>query len=197
MEPGRPLGLEPGDTILEARVIFSVEGEQVAAVVRSGWEEAPSPVPAIAGTVVAVVALLVLFRFLPPATAVGAATVLAGVAALVIGAWQYRSLPPETAPGPTLWILPLTAMLAGAAALWAAPRPRQGPLALALGALAGAELLVWAWSRREGLWRALIPSDAPFWADRATMMAAIVVGAVAVVASLVQLVRMPRAVAPT
>ncbi|MDY7105314.1 MAG: hypothetical protein S0880_29355 [Actinomycetota bacterium] len=196
MQPGRPVGLEPGDTILDSRVIFVVEGTEVEAVVRSVWEEAPSPIPPIFGAAATVLVLLALARLLPAARAVAIGATVLGAAALVIGWWQFASLPPETAPSPTLWLLPATATIAGAVAIWAAGRPRRQPLALALTALAGAELLVWVWTRQEGLWRALIPTDAPFWLDRATTAAALVVGIAAVAVSLVRLVRMPRAVAP-
>ena len=49
----------------------------------------------------------------------------------------------------------------------------------ALVLLAALELAVWVWLRRDGAFRAVIPTDAPFWLDRGVMAATAVVAVAA------------------
>ena len=44
-------------------------------------------------------------------------------------------------------------------------------MSYALVLLAALELAVWVWVRRDGAFRALIPTDAPYWLDRGVMAA--------------------------
>ena len=60
------------------------------------------------------------------------------------------------------------------------------PVVATLGAAAGVELALWAWLRRDGLWRALLPTDAPWPLDRFVTVAVAVVGMVAAVDLLVR-----------
>ena len=51
-------------------------------------------------------------------------------------------------------------------------------MSYALVLLAALELAVWVWLRRDGAFRAVIPTDAPFWLDRGVMAATAVVAVV-------------------
>jgi hypothetical protein len=89
--------------------------------------------------------------------------------ALVIGVWQFGSLPASTDPLWTWWILPLVAVFASTSAVFSASGARSS--AGAGMAIAGSQLLVWSFQRRAGLWSAILPSDAPWWLDRAVTAA--------------------------
>jgi hypothetical protein len=78
-------------------------------------------------------------------------------------------VPAETGPPLTPIALSVIALLVGALALL---RPGwRAPLVL----VAGAELLVWVWLRRLWLVRAVLPTELPFWLDRAATAAVAVV----------------------
>ena len=190
MNPSPPLGRHPGDVILEARVPLVVDGGQVSVEVISTWEPAPSPVAAwlgLAAGAVLAAAAVVWRRHRPVAVAIVA---VAGVAALVTGMWQFRSVPALTGPTKLSWALPVAGLLAVVAA---GAMMRQAWWAWAAVAVAGGELLVWSWLRRRHLSAAVLPTNAPFWLDRA-VTAAVFVGAAAVTAVAIQqlLGRPPR-----
>jgi hypothetical protein len=195
----RPLGAEPGDVILQGVIPIVVDNAEVEVSVESRWLDPPSPVPLIAGLVLALAAVAVLVFVVPslasgrssPAQAgrgVGAAlglTALWAVPAVAVGAGATLGLPGEAAPGVTFWLLPLLAALAAVGGLVLVRR--SGPDGLpslagpALLALAGLELLVWFWLRRPALTRALVPTEAPVWLDRAVVAGAVVIGLSALV----------------
>ena len=196
MNPQRPPGAEPGDTILEAVIPVTVDGDEVLIEVRSTLLSGPSPVGPVLGALLGlglgVGALLLARRSgssdrsgvrLWPLGPVVAAWALV---AAVLGFWGIRGFPPEAAPGPALWALPAVAALVVVAALvieWrgllAAPlRVLVGP---ALLAVAGVELLLWVWLRRLALVRALVPGDAPGWVERGVIAGAGALGLVALV----------------
>ncbi len=62
MNPKRPPGAEPGDTILEAVIPLRVDGNDVSVTVVSILEEPASPLPAIGGAAVGLVAAALLMR---------------------------------------------------------------------------------------------------------------------------------------
>ncbi|MGF1599889.1 MAG: hypothetical protein ACFCVK_23755 [Acidimicrobiales bacterium] len=220
MNPGRPIGAEPGDTILEAVIPLVVDGDEVAVAVSSTLLPAPSPAPLAiglgAGVAAGGAALAAGLRRRrpgggPAATAarpgslqLGPLMVTTGVVAATAAAfgwWAYRSVPAETGPSPLLWLLPAVALVVIAGAATATRRrllaPPLGLLATAAAvAVAGMELALWSWIRRHALVRALIPSDAPATIDRVVIAAAAVLGVIAVVAAGVAVVgstiRAPR-----
>jgi len=203
MNPARPIGAEPGDVILEAVIPLDVDGTPVAVEVQSELLASPSPLGSVSGALAALVGgtvLLVGWRRrvatadgeLRPGDAAGPLGVLAVVAAVaalatVVGMAATLGLPGEAAPGPVRWLLPLVAGGAASAALVVVLTGRvAGPLRLlsvqmAL-VLAGMELLLWSWLRREALVRALIPTEAPEWLDRMVVAGAAATGLVALVA---------------
>jgi hypothetical protein len=172
MNQDRPPGRGPGDQILEGVVPLLVDGAEVDVTVASYWEPAPSVVPVVVGAGAGLLAA-VLFR-----RRIAAAVAIVAAAALGVGITAYLSVPPETGPSPLLWAVPAAALLLAGAAL-----VRQGerwPRYLVLAA--AASLVVWAVFRWEWLWRAVLPTAAPFWLDRAAVAAAGAAGLVAAAA---------------
>lgn len=205
MNPQRPLGAQPGDVILEAVIPVVVDGDEVTIQVRSTLLPGPSPLAMIAGGLAGLglgLGALVLTsraigrdgdggrsgsrrsRILP----IGLVVAAWAVVAAVLGAWGIRGFPPEAAPGPALWALPAVAALVVVVALvieWRAilAAPLRALVGPALVAVAGVELLLWAWLRRSALVRALIPGDAPSWLERGVIAGAGTLGLAAVVAA--------------
>jgi hypothetical protein len=182
MSPDPPPDAEPGARIQDGVIPLEVDGAEVAVTVATDWLPAPSPVAVYVGAglaVMAVVAILLSRRRLAWPLLVVA------IAATGIGWWQYRSLPPETGPLLVWWLLPAIAAGSALAALLLGRRL----VAAALVILAGLELAVWVYVRRAAAFRALIPTDAPFWLDRAVVAAAAVLAAVATVGGVVALYR--------
>jgi hypothetical protein len=177
MDRGRPPGAEPGDVVLDGVIPLVVDGRPVDLHVTSTLLAAPSPWPWVLLALGAGVAVVLAGRRSTHAAAV-VTTLTAGIA-LVVGTWQFRSLPAETGPSITWWALPLTALVAAAIALGTAGRP--GITSTGALAVAGVQLVVWGWQRRDGLTRALLPTDAPAWLDRLATALALGVGVAAVV----------------
>ena len=63
-------------------------------------------------------------------------------------------------------------------------------LSFALVLLAALQLALWVFVRRDGAFRAIIPTDAPFWLDRGVMAAAAVVAVIAAVGAAVAMFRL-------
>jgi hypothetical protein len=177
-----PAGAQPGAEIQSSTVPMLVDGNPVTVSVSTTWLAAPSPVPLAVGAAAGLAAVLL---------AAGRrarwawALLAVAVAATAIGYWQFRSLPAETGPLLVWWLLPAIAAVSALAAAALGGRL----LAWALVMLAGLELAVWVYVRREGAWRALIPTDAPFWLDRAVLAAAAVAAVAGVAGGLVGLAR--------
>jgi hypothetical protein len=183
MSPNDPPGKVPGDIVLRSQIAMTVNGtDEVVVTVESVWLPAPSPWPAWLGGALGL--------------AVAAATyalrrvrwsrlLLADLAtlAMVVGWWQFRSLPPETGPRVMWFALPAVALVAATASF--VVRNRLSADALRL--LAGANLVVWGWARRDGLVRPVLPTNAPWWLDRVASAAALTGGAMVGVAALVAL----------
>ena len=118
---------------------------------------------------------LVMFTTLSgPATVTLGALLLSG-AALVVGVAQYRSLPAETGPLLTWWVLPAISLACAIATVLL--YGRSVLVQHALVGLAGAQLLVWAFARRSGLSKAVLPTDLGFGFDRFVTAAALTGGA--------------------
>ena len=182
MSPDPPPNARRGDRIQTGVVPLIVDGVPVSVSVATDWLVAPSPVPLYVGAALAAagvgLALLLRRRVAWPVLIVSA--VAAG-----LGAWQFASLPAETDPLLVWWLLPAIAAVSALAAVALGGRL----LAWALVILAGLELGVWVYVRREGAWRALIPTDAPFWLDRGVLAAAAVAAMAGVVGGLIGLYR--------
>ena len=197
MNTVHPPGRHPGDQILEAVIPLVVDGDPVAVTVTSTWMPAPSGLPAVLGAVVGLtfgIGALAVARGRarrdsatasnPLGHAAPAAALFAAAAiALVVGLWQTWSVPAQTGPPVTAWALPLTALVVAAGGL---ARRWSTFTVHAIAIVGAAQLVLWAVLRREGLVRAILPTNAPFWFDRATSagtgVAAAVVGAGALIA---------------
>jgi hypothetical protein len=178
MHPRKPPGAEPGDTVLEAVVPLLVDGAEVDVMVRSILLDPPSPLGPVAGVVAGL--LTVAIGWL--AGRLFGVTVIAlfwTAGALVVGLLAYSAVPAETEPSMLIWLLPLIglALLITAGVLRSRRRPWEVWSILTLAG--GVELVLWAWLRRTGLTRALIPTTAPYWLDRIAVAAAAVVGVAA------------------
>jgi hypothetical protein len=176
MQQARPFGLGPGDRILESVIPLVVDGQDVRVAVISTWQPAPSPLPAVAGFAVGLALAAAAFAVRRSGRAALLAVAPLAVLALVVGSWQYRSLPAEAGPRVVWWLLPAIAVVCAAAGV--AAHRRGGRFAAdAAALLVGVELAVWGVLRREGLGRAIIPTDAPGWLDRFATAASISGGA--------------------
>jgi hypothetical protein len=175
-----PLGSAPGDVVLDAVVPLRVDGEPVALRVRSVLQASPSAVPALLGAGIGLALVLGAARLAGAHRGTALALSAVAAAALVVGIRQVRSVPPETGPSALHWLLAAAALVPAlaAAVAWRRPRARAAILVPALVALAGAELALWGWYRRDGLSRAILPTDVPFAFDRFVTAAAMVAGMV-------------------
>ena len=171
MLPTAPVGARRGDQVFSDVVPIVVDGAAVDVRIASTWMPAPSRWPAVLGAVLGV--LVVVAAFVVPTRRVwGPVLVGVGGIAAVVGWIGYASLPGVTGPRPVWWLLPVLAVAFGIAAWVLGPTP--GGYAAA--AIAGLELAAWAFDRRTGLSKALLPTDAPYWIDRAVTAGAFTVG---------------------
>ena len=189
----RPADMEPGDSRPPMVVPLTVDGVPTEISVVITLVASPSPWPAIAGGVIGVmlvVATAAPRRRLPEWVAI----VTLGAAASVVGLVQYVSLPAETGPRWSWWVPPVIATACGVALPFV---PRSAPwLRAAFVLVAGAQLLLWGWSRRSGLVKPVLPTSAPFWLDRLVSAAALTAGIGLVVLAVVELSREIRASSP-
>jgi hypothetical protein len=184
MSPERPAGARPGMEIQSTTVPLVVDGASVTVGVVTTWLPAPSRLPLAVGAAAGLGAvLLAAVRRVRMAVALLAAS----LAAAALGWWQYRSLPPETGPLIVWWLLPAVAAGSLLVALLAGRRLVASALVL----LAAMELAVWVWLRRDGAFRAIIPTDAPYWLDRGVMAATGVTTVVVACAAAITMFRMP------
>jgi hypothetical protein len=172
MQPIRPAGAEPGDQILEQVIPVTVDGDEIAVTVISTWQPEPSMVPAILGAVFGALVAAGAFVVSRRSSGWAVALVPVALAATVAGWWQYSSLPPETDPRLVWPLLPTLATLAAVAAPLLARRSAFA--ATAAGLVASAELLVWAFVKRDGLTAAIVPTDAPQSFERFVLVLAFV-----------------------
>lgn len=174
-----PIGLEPGDSLPAQVVPIEIDGVATAVTVRTTLVEPPSFWPAAFGLVLGI-GLAMLARLAGPAT-MTLVTMLLAAGALWVGIAQFRSLPPSTGPLLTWWLLPALALACGVVIIAIYGWNRLVEHALL--ALAGLQLVLWAYRRRSGLTHAIVPTDLPFWFDRTMTAIALSGGAtIAVVA---------------
>jgi len=175
------IGMEPGDQLAPEFIEILVDGEPVTVEVVTTLQAAPSRWPSVAGVLVGLATMgLVLIGALrngPTAGLAVSAAVVAG-SSVIVGVAQFVSLAPETDPLMTWWLLPTLALMASLGAVWV----RSSLWRAALVALAGLQLLVWAVPRRHALTRAILPTDLPYWVDRA-VTAAVIPAALALIAA--------------
>ncbi len=194
MLPAAPAGTRPGDQVFTDVVPIVVDGTAVNVRIVSTLMPAPSRWPLVLGAAFGVIMIVVAFMA-PTRRAWGPVLVGVGAIAAVIGWIGYASLPSVTGPRPVWWLLPVLAVAFAIAAWVLGPTP--GGYAAA--AIAGLELAAWGFDRRAGLSKALLPTDVPYWIDRAVTVGALTVGVVAAVVAIVGLfrsIRVPAARSP-
>jgi len=195
MQTIRPAGAQAGDQILEDRVLLVVDGVDVDVTVISTWLAEPSPLPAIGGVAVGLAAAASgwVFRRSHRRWAWVAAPVSA--LALAVGLAQYLALPSETGPRLVWWLFPAVAVVA---VVVGAVADRQGRTFVAMASVlvAGVQLAMWGFVKRDGITAAIVPTDAPGWLDRLTTAAALVGGLGFTALALVALFDQPSQPAP-
>jgi len=184
MDPNPPADHAPGDVVQTQGLAMTVDAVPVEVVFAVTWLPAPSPVPLAVGA--AVGGALVLLAWCWRRRLAWPLLVVA-VAALGIGWWQFSSLPAVTGPLLVWWLLPAVA----AASLLIALVLGRPLLSYGLVLLAALELGAWIFIRRDGAFRALIPTDAPSWLDRGVMAATAVVTVAAAIGAAVGMWRIP------
>jgi hypothetical protein len=185
MSPDPPAGGR-GDQVLSGVIPLQVNGDDVQVSVAVIWEPAPSHVPLVAGAVIAGFAVMIV---LSARHRIAWVLAITGAAAAGIGWWQVVSVPPETGPSSISWLMPA---IAAAVALVAVTLGRS-LVSHALVVLSGLQLALWAFIRRDGLVKALLPTDAPFWLDRGVTAAAAVAGLAGIAAGVLGMLRLPAA----
>lgn len=188
MQDTPPLGLGPGDQILDSVIPIVVDGRPVEIAVRSVWMPAPSRLPWLGAALVAAASGAVAAAFGGRRPRLAVLVVLAAAAAaLTAGAWQTWSLPAETGPPFTHWVLPASALAIAVVALlrsWSVFALRSFAL------VAAVQLVVWSVLRLGVLDHAILPTSAPFWLDRVLTATAAVWAVVVAYASVVAIVRL-------
>jgi hypothetical protein len=187
-----PIGLDAGESLPSQVVPLVVDGERVDVEVRTTLQPSPSPWPAIFGVLIGL-QLVLLGALAGPATATLSSLLLAA-AATVVGVVQFRSLPSETGPLLSWWLLPTIALVC--TILTILTYGRWAMLQSALALLTGAQLALWAFTRRATLTNAVLPTDLPFWLDRMVTGAALTGGVALVVVALLALFGPARQPAP-
>lgn len=179
-----PPGFERGDAIQDGVIPLVVDGVPVRVSVTTIWKEPPSRAPLVAGAIVAAFAALTVISM----RARLAWVLVAGAAAAgAIGWVQVGSVPATTGPSIIWWLLPAVAAASG---LLAVPLGRS-VASFSLVLLGGIELALWVFMRRDSLSRSLLPTDAPFWLDRAVTAGAAVAAAAGILAAVVGMFRLP------
>jgi hypothetical protein len=184
MSPDPPPGFERGQRIQDGVIPVVVDGVTVRISVTTTWQEAPSRVPLAAG---AIVAGFVVMTVLSMRARLAWVLVAGSAAAGAIGWVQVKSVPESTGPSIIWWLLPA---VAGVSAAVAVPLGRS-VASYSLVLLGGIELALWVFMRRDGLTRALLPTDAPFWLDRAVTTGAAVAATAGIAAAVVGMFRLP------
>jgi hypothetical protein len=177
---------ERGDEVLTGVIPLQVNGADVEVSVAVVWEPTPSRLPLVAGGVIAGFAVMIV---LSARHRIAWVLAITGAAAAGVGWWQVASVPPETGPSSISWLLPA---IASAVAIVAVTLGRS-LVSYALVTLSGLQLAMWAFLRRDGLVKALLPTDAPFWLDRGVTAAAAVAGLAGIAAGVLGMLRLPAA----
>ncbi len=113
--------------------------------------------------------------------------VAAAAAAAAIGWVQVSSVPRLTGPSSIWWLLPAVAGAFGLIALVLGRSSVSHGLVL----VGSIELGLWAFLRRDVLTRSIIPTDAPFWLDRAVTSGAALAAVIGGLAAVVGMFRLP------
>lgn len=184
-----PPGIEAGESLAPQEIPLTVDGVATRVTISTTLVERPSWWIVLGG---AALGLAVSVGLLKVGQGRRRGALVAAVAggALVAGLAQFASLSPETAPRVTWWLMPMTALAAALGVVAVGGRfPFVGH---GLSLVAAAQLTIWAWIRRHGLRRGVLPTDLPFVVDRLITVTALICGAVLAVAVLIDLLAWVR-----
>lgn len=188
METFPPINARRGEQILDTQVPILIDGVPTSIAITGIWAPAPSPITGLIGGLGALVAVVLIARRTRSWYPTGAITAAIAAAATGVGTAQFLSLPASTAPRLIWWALPAAATIIVTAAMILGRSDTRragferlwGPGAVMI---AGAQLLMWGGERRQGLVRAVLPTDLEPLIDRFVSAAAIGVGIGAIVVS--------------
>ena len=155
LSEGRPVEWSGG-------VPVTVDGEKITVNGSYRLLDAPSPLPWLALTVVAVIAVVLLGRRKPVLVA-GIALLAAGVVALVVGWQQNAAIPPGAGATALTVILPIVAIVTAIVAIARWSTPAGVIAALASAATTGG----WVLTRYSVFTKAVLPTDLTPNLDRA------------------------------
>ncbi len=182
---GQPLGAQRGDQVAEGVIPLKVDGQEVRVTVQTVWVAQPSPIPWIVAGVLAAIGVLALCwkaRSQATAVAFGLALLAAGV-----GLSDYLTLPSEARSSAAVWVLPSVSV-----AMLAYGALRGGGTGLVATGLAGIQLTSWGYGRIDQLNKAILPTDLPFWLERAVTVVVLIGGVGVVAAVLISAVELMR-----
>jgi hypothetical protein len=171
MATDAPVGMGPGDTFPAQTIPLLVDGQRVEVEVVSTLVGGPSWIPSALGVVTGA-ALTIAARSRASASMIVLPALAWSAVALTVGLTQYMSLPAETEPRPIWWLAPAIATIGAALAALAARWRGSVLLRDGLVAVVAVQLLVWVGVRRLTFTRSVLPTDLPFWLDRAATAAA-------------------------
>ena len=166
------VGLDPGDSLPRDEIVLVVDGVETIVTVEITLQESASVFPASVGALLGAV-LGLAGMTLGRASSTLVAVVLS-IAALVAGLAQYTSLPASTGPETGWWLLPTVASVCSLGVIAIYGRSRWVETGLL--ALAGVQLLFWAWPRRDHATAAYLPTGLPADVDRVLSMMVLVGG---------------------
>lgn len=192
MNPGKPLGSEPGDLVIDNAIPMIVSGRDVVIRVESHLLAPPPVWPAFVGLAVGAAAVVAAIR----SSRFGAAIALAAVAiaSLALGLAAFGSVPSVTEPSQLLWLLPVIGIAAAVMLMGLRNRLSTTVYLDGLVTAGGAAVAAWGISRFDAIQRSFIPSDAPANLDRIVIVVAILIGCAAVIRGVIGLVRPERLV---
>ena len=177
MNQQHPPGAAPGDIILEGVVPLLVDGVEVDVIVQSTWMPPPSASGASAGAVLGILAVAAIGRRRDRRAI---ASIAFGSVALTIGLIAFASVPGETDPPVLLWVLPAMAIVTGVVArrpgIAGLESPLEGVGQSVLEVVAPSLLIAWGVTKWDWIWRPVLPTDLPSWAERLVTVAVLTAG---------------------
>lgn len=164
------VGLDPGESLPLDEIVLVVDGVETIVTVEITLQDSASPVPALVGALLGT--LLGLTGLTLGRASITLVAVVLSIAALVVGVAQYTSLPASTGPEIGWWLFPGVALVCSVAVI--AIYRRSIWIETGLLALAGVQLLFWAWPRRDHATAAYLPTSLPIDVDRVVSMMVLV-----------------------
>lgn len=187
-----PLGVQPGDQVLDSTIPLIIDGRAASIRVESFYLPRPPIWGAIAGLLTGLAVGVGLWRLKRKDSLLTAAIMAAvSVLGLAFGAAAFFAVPAETEPSVLLMLLPGLALLMVGGYVFNYYRAETSVYLDGLALSSAAMLIFWAWTRSSGLYRSLIPTLAPQNLDRVVICLVAVTGIFAALTGVVGLLK-PR-----